>query len=124
MNVICTICARKNSVGVKNKAIQILGGKPLIAHTIIQAKKSKIFNRIVVSTDSKRIQKIALNYGADSWFLRPQKLAKKLSSKESAIRHAVKESERYYNTTFAVCIDLDVTSPLRKVEDIKKAYKL
>ena len=85
MNVICTICARKNSVGVKNKAIQILGGKPLIAHTIIQAKKSKIFNRIVVSTDSKRIQKIALNYGADSWFLRPQKLAKKLSSKESAI---------------------------------------
>ena len=124
MNVICTICARKNSVGVKNKAIQILGGKPLIAHTIIQAKKSKIFNRIVVSTDSKRIQKIAINYGADSWFLRPQKLAKKLSSKESAIRHAVKESERYYKTTFAVCIDLDVTSPLRKVVDIKKAYKL
>ena len=41
MNVICTICARKNSVGVKNKAIQILGGKPLIAHTIIRQRNLK-----------------------------------------------------------------------------------
>ena len=74
MKVICTICARKNSKGVKNKALKNLCGKPLIAHTILQTKKSKIFNHVVVSTDSIKIQKIAIQYGADSWFLRPKRL--------------------------------------------------
>jgi len=54
MSIICTICARKNSKGLKNKSIKLLNGKPLIAHTILQAKKSKIFDHIVVSTDSKK----------------------------------------------------------------------
>ena len=123
MKVICTICARKNSKGVKNKALKNLCGKPLIAHTILQAKKSKIFNHIVVSTDSIKIQKIAIKYGADSWFLRPKNLSKKISSKESAIRHALLEAEKKYKEKYDVCIDLDITSPLRKVSDIKNAFK-
>ena len=100
MSIICTICARKNSTGLKNKAIRVLAGKPLIAHTILQAKKSKIFDHIVVSTDSKKIQKIAIKYGAESWFLRPSRLSKKLASKESAIRHALLETERVYKKRF------------------------
>tara|TARA_Y100001970_G_C14249259_1_gene870585 strand:+ start:4462 stop:5148 length:687 start_codon:yes stop_codon:yes gene_type:complete len=123
MKVICTICARKNSKGVKNKALKNLCGKPLIAHTILQAKKSKIFNHVVVSTDSIKIQKIAIQYGADSWFLRPKRLSKKNSSKESAIRHALLEAEKKYKEKYDVCIDLDITSPLRKVSDIKNAFK-
>ena len=124
MSIICTICARKNSTGLKNKAIRVLAGKPLIAHTILQAKKSKIFDHIVVSTDSKKIQKIAIKYGAESWFLRPSRLSKKLASKESAIRHALLETERVYKKRFDICVDLDVTSPLRKVRDISNALKI
>ena len=77
MKIICTICARKNSTGIKNKSIKILGDMPLIAHTITQAKQAKIFDKIIVSTDSKVIQKVAIKYGADSWFLRPKNLRQK-----------------------------------------------
>ncbi len=124
MSILCTICARKNSVGVKNKAIKILGNKPLIAHTILQAKKTKLFQHIVVSTDSKLIQKTAIKYGADSWFLRPKHLAKRTSSKEEAIRHALIQSEKFYKKKFDICVDLDVTAPLRKTTDILKAFSI
>ena len=53
MNILCTICARAGSKGIKNKNIKLLNGKPLIYYTIQQAVKSKIFKNIVVSTDSK-----------------------------------------------------------------------
>ncbi len=58
MNILCTICARKGSKGLRNKNIKKLFGKPLIIHTIDQAKKSKIFSKIVVSSDSKKILKL------------------------------------------------------------------
>ena len=54
MNILCTICARAGSKGIKNKNIKLLNGKPLIYYTIQQAVKSKIFKNIVVSTDSKK----------------------------------------------------------------------
>ena len=66
---------RGGSQGVKNKNFKLINGKPLMYYTIKQAIKSKIFDHIVVSTDSKKILKIAKSYGADGWFLRPKKLA-------------------------------------------------
>ena len=42
-NILCTICARGGSKGVKNKNIKELNGKPLIAYTIEQAKDSNLF---------------------------------------------------------------------------------
>lgn len=124
MKIICTICARKNSTGIKNKSIKILGDMPLIAHTITQAKQAKIFDKIIVSTDSKVIQKVAIKYGADSWFLRPKKLATKISSKEAAIRHALIEAEKHYKKKFDICVDLDLTAPLRNINDILSALNL
>ena len=41
MKILCTICARGGSKGVKNKNIKNFKGKPLIYHTISQAKKLK-----------------------------------------------------------------------------------
>lgn len=123
-STLCTICARGGSQGVKNKNLKIINGKPLIYFTISQAIKSKIFDHIVVSTDSKKILKSAKFYGADGWFIRPKKLSSNLSPKISAIKHALIESEKFYNKKFKFIVDLDVTSPLRKVEDITKAYKV
>ncbi len=122
--VLCTICMRKESQGVKNKNIKLINGKPLMYFTIKQAIKSKIFNHIVVSTDSKKILKYAKNYGAEGWFMRPKKLSTNSSSKIKAIKHALIEAEKYYGMKFKCIVDLDVTSPLRKVEDIINAYKL
>lgn len=122
-SILCTICARGGSQGVKNKNLKIINGKPLIYFTINQAIKSKIFDHIMVSTDSKKILKSAKFYGADGWFIRPKKLSSNLSSKVPAIKHALIEAEKFYKKKFEFIVDLDVTSPLRKVEDIKKAYQ-
>ena len=59
---------RSGSRGVKNKNIKLINGRPLMYYTIKQAIKSKIFDHIVVSTDSKKILKIAKSYGAEGGF--------------------------------------------------------
>ena len=114
---------RGGSQGLKNKNLKIINGKPLMYYTISQALKSKIFDKVVVSTDSKKILKFAKSYGADGWFLRPKRFSSNTSSKVAAIRHAFVEAEKFYGKKFKFIVDLDVTSPLRNVEDIINAYK-
>ena len=124
MKIICTICVRGNSKGVVNKALKNIQGIPLIGVTIKQALSSKLFDEVIVSTDSKKIQKTAIKFGAKSWFLRPKILSNDYSSKILAIRHAFMQSEKYFKKNFDICVDLDITSPLRNIDDIKKALKL
>ena len=121
MNNLCVICARGGSKGLKNKALKKINGKPLIAYTIKQAIKSKKFSHVIVSTDSKKIKKVANKFGAKSWFIRPKKFSNDGSSKLLAIRHALIESEKYFDMRFDICTDLDITSPLRSIEDIKNS---
>ena len=114
---------RSGSQGVKNKNIKLINGKPLMYFTIKQAIKSKLFDHIVVSTDSKKILIKAKSYGAEGWFIRPKKLASNTCSKLPVLRHALNEAEKFYNKKFKFIVDLDVTSPLRSVKDIINAYK-
>ena len=124
MKVLCTICAREGSKGVPNKNIKEIAGKPLIAFSIQQALESNLFDKIVVSTDSDEIRKIAKKYGAESWFSRPAELSRDDSPKIPVIKHVLEESEKKFNCKFGHIIDLDITAPLRNVEDIRKAYKI
>ena len=124
MKVLCAICARGGSKGVKNKNIKKLNGIPLIAHTIFQAKKSRIFTKIVVSTDSKKIQNISKKFGAENWFIRPTHLSSDKSEKQLAVRHLLISAEKYYKIKFDVIVDLDATSPLRSIEDIIGVVKM
>lgn len=123
MKMICTICARAGSQGVKNKNIISFLGKPLVAHTIIQAQESHLFDCIVVSTDSMALKEIALQYGVDLVVDRPAALATATAAKIPAIQHAVEHAEMKLNLDkpFDIIVDLDVTSPLRNVTDIKSA---
>lgn len=57
--ILCSICARGGSKGVKNKNIRLINGLELIAYSIYQAKNSKLFKHIVVSTDSNEIAAVA-----------------------------------------------------------------
>ena len=114
---------RGGSQGTKNKHTRLINGKPLMYFTIKQAIRSKIFDHVMVSTDSKKILKIAKSYGADGWFLRPKKLALMTSPKVPVIKHALLQAEKFYNKKFEIIIELDATSPLRKIEDILNAYK-
>ena len=122
-SILCTICMRSGSQGVRNKNMKLINNKPLMYYTINQAIKSKLFDNIVVSTDSKKILAAAKSYGAEGWFMRPTKLASSTSSKIPVIKHALRKAEKFYNKKFKYIIDLDVTSPLRRTDDIINAYK-
>jgi len=121
--VLCTICARGGSKGVKNKNIKEINGKPLIAYTIEQAKASGLFEHIVISTDSDSIADIAQEYGAEVFFKRSAEMASDMAGKLDVIRDAFMRSEEYYKKEYEYLVDLDATAPLRKVEDILNSFK-
>lgn len=122
-NILCTICARKGSKGLKSKNFLNLLGKPLILHTIDQAKKIKAFTKLVVSSNSKKIIDMSKKK-VDYCIKRPEKLSDDYSSKIDAIKHALLTSEKKFKMIFDTVIDLDVTSPLRSKSDIHKALDI
>ena len=119
-NILCTICARKGSKGLKNKNLIKLLGKPLIHHTLDQAKKIKSLTKIVISSNSNKILNIARKK-VDYEIKRPEKLSDDHSSKIDAIKHALITSEKFFKKNFDTIIDLDITSPLRSIKDINLA---
>lgn len=124
MKRLCSICARGDSKGVKGKNIRNLLGKPLISHSIEQAKQSALFEKIAVSSDSDEILAIAEKWKADILIKRPDELATETAAKLPVIKHCVEETEKRLKKTFDLIVDLDVTSPLRTIEDIKRAVYL
>lgn len=118
---LCTICARGGSKGVKNKNIRLLGGKPLIAHSIEKALQSALFEHVVVSTDSDEIARVAQDFGAEVFFKRDPEMASDTAGKLEVIRDALVRSEAHYQQIFDCLVDLDATSPLRDVNDIVNA---
>lgn len=123
-NLIITICARGGSKGVKGKNIRGLAGKPLIYYTIKQAKEWDRAKHIVISTDSEEIAQVAKEFGAEVPFMRPDDLATDTAGKVGVIKHALKSCEKYFKEKFDCVMDLDVTSPVRTIEDLENAYKL
>ena len=124
MKILCTICARGGSKGIKNKNLKKFLGKPLIYYTISQAKKIKRFTKIVCSSDSKNILKIAQKNKVDYALLRPKFLSNDKVEKLKAIKHCLINSEKYFNIKFDFVVDLDVTAPLRSINDIYKIINL
>lgn len=115
--VLCVIPARKGSKGLKNKNIKKIGKTPLIAWSILTAKKCKQIDEIIVSTDSLKISKIAKRYGAKVPFIRPKKFATDKASSFSVLKHAIeffKEKKLYFD----YILMLEPTSPLRDFREI------
>ena len=74
------IPARSGSKNLRNKNIILLNNKPLIAHTIESAIKSKMFEKVYVLTDSIKYARIAKKFGADIPFIRPKKISQDMST--------------------------------------------
>lgn len=122
--IVCTICARGGSKGVKGKNLRMIAGKPLLAHTIEHAKAAGIFAYIAVSSDSDEILNCAREYGVDYAVKRPPELATDAAAKVPVIQHCVAEVEKLTEQQFEICVDLDATSPLREVSDIVNAVEM
>ena len=116
---IAIITARGGSKGLPRKNILDLAGKPLIAHTIIAAKESGCFTRVIVTTDCSEIRKVSLDWGAEV-IIRPSELATDNASSISVVSHALGELEL---NTGSFCL-LQPTSPLRNAEHIREASVL
>ena len=123
MKVLCTICARGGSKGLPRKNILPMAGKPLIAHSIEQAKKAHFIDRVIVSTDDEEIAEISLAYGAEVPFMRPEAFATDNATKLPALQHALKWVNMEGDFPDFV-IDLQPTSPLRTQEDLRACYEM
>ncbi len=121
-NILITICARGGSKGIPGKNIKPVNGKPLLWYTASMAKKFAVKHDadIVVSTDSEEIKRVADDCGLKTDYTRPDYLANDLCGKPDAIKDALHYAEKKYGKCYDFIIDLDVTSPIRTVEDIEE----
>jgi N-acylneuraminate cytidylyltransferase len=87
--VIALIPARSGSKGVPNKNTRLLGGHPLIAWSIMAAKKARSIDRVIVSTDSYEYAQLAIQLGAEAPFLRPAEISGDRSTDFDFIAHAL-----------------------------------
>ena len=124
MRRICTVLARAGSVGVPGKNTRLLGGVPLVAHSIRHARATGLFDAVVVSTDDSEVRRIAEDEHVDLVVARPSELATASAGKVPAIVHAVETAEISLRRRFDVVVDLDATSPLRTPEDVVAAVAL
>lgn len=97
---------------------------PLFAIAITQAKNSKLFDEIIVSTDDEAILSEATKFGATFILRRPQEFSGDDVGKPETIRHAILEAESTLNQECNFVVDLDVTSPLRNIQDIQSVVDL
>ena len=127
MKILITICARGGSKGIPGKNIKLLNGKPLIDFTIQVAKQ---FQRkfegaeLVLSTDSKEILKVAENCGLKSNYKRPDYLAGDIIGKIDTIKDVLLWKEDEEHCRYGYILDLDVTSPLRNLQDLSEAFEI
>lgn len=123
MNSICIIPARGGSKSVPGKNIRMLCGKPLIAHSIETALSSNIFKHVIVSTDDLEIAKIARQYGAETPFMRPSKLADDVTSNDDVLIHAIKQLKSS-GFNFEISVLRDCTVPFITEDELRKGLEL
>lgn len=123
MKNIAIITARSGSKGIKDKNIKLLNGKPLLAYSIDVALESKMFDRVMVSTDSEKYAEISKKCGAEVPFLRSVENSGDTSGSWDVVKEVLKRYENSGERFETVCL-LQPTSPLRTAEDIIKAYKV
>jgi len=119
-NIVALIPARGGSKGIPRKNIRFLNGKPLIVYSINVAKKAKLINRTIISTDDEEIADIAKQNGAEV-IMRPAELATDTATQESVLLHTIdylKEKENYQTDAIVL---LQPTCPLRSPKDIDGA---
>ena len=120
---IAIIPARIGSKRIKQKNIKIFKGKPLIYYSINAAKKSKVFDKILVSTDSEKIGEIARKYGADVPFLRPKNLSDDYTGTKEVINHSINWCiKNKIDPKYICCIY--PTAPFLNYKNLIKSFRI
>lgn len=120
---IAIIPARGESKRIPKKNIKIFHKKPIISWSILNAIKSKLFDKVVVSTDDKEIAKISIDYGAETPFIRNKKLSDDITGITDVIESAILNLQKKNWQIDSVCCIL-ATSPLIRINDLITAKKI
>ena len=114
--VIALIPARGRSKGIPRKNLLPIAGRPLIAHSILQARASQRISRVIVSTEDEEIADVARHWGAEAPFLRPEEYAGDLSPDVDVFRHALRWLETHEGYQPDLVVHLRPPGPVRRVE--------
>lgn len=126
-DAIAIIPARGGSKRIPRKNIKIFHGKPLIAYSIETALLSKLFEKVIVSTDDEEIAEIAQKYGAEVPFLRPKELSDDFTGTGVVVNHVVEylesigEKYKYICTIYATAPFLDIKYLIKGYEELKNS---
>jgi pseudaminic acid cytidylyltransferase len=120
---IAIIPARGGSKRIPQKNIRDFLGKPIISYSIEIAKESKLFERIIVSTDDNEIAETATKYGAEVPFVRPSNLSDDYTGTHDVVGHAVKWLIDSGIKVENVC-SIYPTAPLIQKKDLAKGFDL
>jgi CMP-N,N'-diacetyllegionaminic acid synthase len=120
-STVAFIPARVGSKRVPGQNVRVLGGHPMIAYTIGPALDSKIFDAVIVSTDSEEIAAIARHYGAEVPFLRPAALASDTSPDIEWLEYTIGELSAKGRDWDCFSL-LRPTSPFRTADTIRRAW--
>jgi CMP-N-acetylneuraminic acid synthetase len=118
IKILGIIPARGGSKGIPRKNIAPLLGRPLIWYTIREAKKSRLLDAFIVSTDDPKIAAVTKKFGADVPFLRPKKYARDTSRDIEFLQHALSWVKKHRGWDPEIVVFLQPTSPSRTAQDI------
>ncbi|MDB4285816.1 acylneuraminate cytidylyltransferase family protein [bacterium] len=125
MNILITICARGGSKGVPDKNIILLGGEPLIAMSIKVGQRFADIHQadMAISTEDPRIREVAETFGLSGDYERSESLAGDAIGKVDVIRDLLFYTEKQKGIRYDFVLDLDVSSPLRSLQDLQAAFE-
>ena len=121
--VLAVIPARFGSKGLKKKNIKLINNIPLINYSINSLKKSKLVDKIFVSTESNKIKNVVESQNIKIDFLRPNYLARDNTNISDVIKHVIIELKKN-KMNFDYVALIEATSPIRKKNDIDRAIRL
>ncbi len=124
MKILAIIPARGGSKGIPNKNLTLLNGKTLVEHSIFHAQGSRLVNRVLVSSDSDEILRVAREAGAEAPFKRPPELSGDLVLDYPVFKHVLDELATIENYHPDLVVHLRPTAPHRDPRWIDECIQL
>ena len=122
--IVAIIPARKNSKRIKKKNIKSFFGRPMIYWTIRTLKKTKLFDKIYVSTDCSNTAKISKKYGAEVPFLRSKYISDDKTHVNEVIKNYLKKITKLNKRKIMFTCVIYPATPLLNYNDLIKSFKI
>lgn len=105
------------------KNVRLVDGAPLLAYTVVEALRSELIGRVIVSSDDDEIRRTAIEYGAEAPFARPAELSTDTAKPVEGNRHALEWAERDEGRQYDYVVELLCTNPMKTSQDIDAALQ-